>query len=169
MRAATPSMSAATSTRTAISAREYSELDPDGDPDLMLWTKELVDPEGDPETTIFRAIDTTGQVIKAETTAMKDYRIRIPEGTQGPVSVSVRLLFRPFKPHVLRNLGVGELVPLNPVFEMETFSGEVGVTAVGTFAARRPSAAPFHITSSGRRAQSRTDRPPRCGTGRARS
>lgn len=107
---------------------EHSEIDPNGDPDLMLWTKELVDPEGDPETTIFRAIGATGQVIEAETTAMKDYRIRIPEGTQGPLSVSVRLLFRPFKPYVLRDLGVGELAPLNPVFEMNTWSGDLAVT-----------------------------------------
>jgi hypothetical protein len=103
----------------------HSALDPEGDTQLALWTTELTHPT-DPHATVFRATGFTGEVIPAEETRMKSFRATVPETASGAVlDVSVRLLFRPFKPYVLRELGLDYLLSENPTFVMETFAGQI--------------------------------------------
>jgi hypothetical protein len=106
---------------------EHSELDPSGDPSLTLWTARLLGgPEGD-DVTVFRATGIEARVIPAAGVESRDYAIPLADMSARSVRVTVRLLFRPFAPHVLRERGVGHLAPENPVFEMERFEGTVAV------------------------------------------
>src|SRR5262249_712017 len=50
------------------------------------------------------------------------YAVPVPGSLDGSqIKVRVRLLFRPFPPHALRDLGLGELVGKLPTWEMDSF------------------------------------------------
>lgn len=105
----------------------HSEIDPDGDADLTLWTATIRDDAGDETVTVFRATSIQARLIGAGETDGGAYRVLVPAAASGSLHVSVRLLFRPFAPYLLRARGVGPLQPENPIFEMATFAGDVPI------------------------------------------
>jgi hypothetical protein len=107
---------------------EHSEIDPGGDLDLKVWTTDVTFEGAEPGITVFVGTGIVGEMIPPEETRGQDYRVPIPAGAQGSLHVSVRLLFRGFKPYSLRGAGLEALLGENPVFEMNRFEGEVSVS-----------------------------------------
>ncbi len=105
----------------------HSEIDPNGDADLTLWTATIRDASGDEEVTIFRATSIEARLIRAGDTDGGTYRVAVPAAAAGSLHLSVRLLFRPFAPYILRARGVGSLQPENPIFEMAAYPADVSV------------------------------------------
>jgi hypothetical protein len=104
-----------------------SEIDPDGDRDLKLWTTEVTFEGAEPGITVFVGTGLTGEMIPPEETRGQDYKVPIPAGSADHLSVSVRLLFRGFKPFSLRGAGLESLQSENPIFEMNRFEGEIAI------------------------------------------
>jgi Cytochrome c554 and c-prime len=60
-------------------------------------------------------------------TKTTEYVVRVPPDAKGPVRLSVRLRYRNFPAHLLRDLGVPELVPKLRIVDVHTFEREVGL------------------------------------------
>ncbi len=105
----------------------HSEIDPNGDADLNVWTATIRDDAGDEEVTVFRATSIESRLIRAGETDENQYRVAVPAAASGSLHVSVRLLFRPFAPYILRARGVGGLQSENPIFEMAADASDVSI------------------------------------------
>jgi hypothetical protein len=99
-----------------------SELDPNGDPDLVNYTSVL---EGGDDVTVFTATGIQNNLIPANAIRSSNYRIGVPAGAAGPVHVAVRLRFRAFPPYKARSLGHADLVDRIPIFEMAAAARDV--------------------------------------------
>jgi hypothetical protein len=104
-----------------------SVLEPNTDPDLMLFTSVL---EGGPDVTVFTA---TGirksmlQPLAPDDSRAQTYRVPVPPAASGPIAVSVRLLFRALPPYKVRAAGLPELVARIPIFDMEAAERTIAV------------------------------------------
>lgn len=63
-------------------------------------------------------------------TVSTDYDVRVPEDAKGPVQISVRLRYRNFPAHFLRDLGVGDLVPKLRIADLHEYQAKVEVDGV---------------------------------------
>jgi hypothetical protein len=106
----------------------HSELDPGGDAQLKIWTTDVTFVGADPGITVFVGTGITGEMIPPEETRGQDYRVAIPPSAQGTLHLSVRLLFRGFKPYSLRGAGLEALLGENPIFEMNRYEGDVSIS-----------------------------------------
>jgi hypothetical protein len=55
------------------------------------------------------------------------YRIRIPEGTSGPLALSVRLRYRNFPPHLLKEIGIPEYREKLRIVDMQSYETKIPV------------------------------------------
>lgn len=55
------------------------------------------------------------------------YRVRIPDGTPGPVTLSVRLRYRNFPPHLLKEIGIPEYRSKIRIVDMTTYESTIAV------------------------------------------
>jgi hypothetical protein len=60
-------------------------------------------------------------------TKRASYRVRLPENAVGPVALSVRLRYRNFPAHLLRDLGVPQLVEQLRIVDVETYEASVAL------------------------------------------
>ena len=49
------------------------------------------------------------------------YRVRIPESTPGPIALSVRLRYRNFPPHLLKEIGIPEYRAKLRIVDMQSY------------------------------------------------
>jgi hypothetical protein len=92
-----------------------SELDPDGDPDLLLFTSVL---EGGEDVTVFTAAGIQEHLLQPFQSRSRIYRVPVPAVEEEPIQVSVRLRFRALPPYKVRAAGAPELVARIPIFDM---------------------------------------------------
>ncbi len=55
------------------------------------------------------------------------YRVRIPEGTEGPLALSVRLRYRNFPPHLLKEIGIPDYRSKLRIVDMQTYETTITV------------------------------------------
>ncbi len=60
-------------------------------------------------------------------TRTADYEVKVPVDAVGPLKVSVRLRYRNFPPHFLRDLGVGTLADQLQIIDLATLKSEVAI------------------------------------------
>ncbi len=60
-------------------------------------------------------------------TRSADYRVKVPRDAQGPLKVSVKLRYRNFPAHFLREIGVPNLVEKLRTVDLTSYQGEVAV------------------------------------------
>ncbi len=65
--------------------------------------------------------------IPALATKSATYRIRIPDGTAGPLALSVRLRYRNFPPHLFREIGVPDLRAKLRIVDMHAYETPIAV------------------------------------------
>lgn len=99
------------------------------DPEAVRWMKEALDAEGkvDLRHLLFDSITLryTRKPISPGTTDRIDYRIPLPEGAQGPLTVEVRLWYRLAVQEILQNIesqGFGKVEAIIPPLLMEETS-----------------------------------------------
>jgi len=61
-------------------------------------------------------------------TKTANYRIRIPEGVQGPLTLSVRFRYRNLPPHLLADIGVGHLRRKLRIVDIAEYQGQIAVS-----------------------------------------
>ncbi|RMH88647.1 MAG: hypothetical protein D6681_14650 [Calditrichaeota bacterium] len=101
---------------------EHSEINPNGDPDLVLFQSKLFY-QGQPAN-VFTADSIHAGSIPAFQARTGTYSIALNTSPGTPVEVNVRLMFRAMPPYLIRN-GLAHLIPRIPVFEMAGFQKTV--------------------------------------------
>lgn len=84
-----------------------------------------------PNPTFLQGFPFAGRVFKEGIPPLKSktatYRIRVPADATGPLKLSVRLRYRNFPAHFLRDLGVAEVIPKLRIVDMKTYEGNVSL------------------------------------------
>jgi hypothetical protein len=93
----------------------HSAVDPNGDPDLFLFTSEL---QGGDDVSVFSATGITEHLLGVNVREARTYRVPIPAGAAGAIDVAVRLRFRPFPPYKARAQGETDVSTRIPIFDM---------------------------------------------------
>ena len=104
---------------------ELDDLD-SSDENLLVFTSWLLDQEGNIISEASNAYDYIDQTLNTMGTRFHNYEISIEGEVEGPLTISARLLFRPFKPFILNNLNP-ELVPNIPTYEIDIITKEVDI------------------------------------------
>jgi hypothetical protein len=60
-------------------------------------------------------------------TKVANYDIAVPQNVSGPLKLSVRLRYRNFPGHFLRDLGLAKYVPKLKVVDMKTYQGNIQI------------------------------------------
>jgi Cytochrome c554 and c-prime len=85
-----------------------------------------------PNPTYLQGFAFAGRVFKEGIPPLKtktaNYRIDVPQDASGPLKLSVRLRYRNFPGHFLRDLGVGRYVAKLRIVDLTTYEGEVPLT-----------------------------------------
>lgn len=81
--------------------------------------------------TYLQGLPSAGRIFKRGipplATKHATYRIRVPDDATGPMELSVRLRYRNFPAHLLRDLGVPELVEKLRIIDVKTYEATVAV------------------------------------------
>ena len=101
----------------------FDDLDV-ADEDLLVFTSWLLDQEGNIINEASNAYDYIDQTLNTMGTRFHSYEVLIGNRVEGPLLVSARLLFRPFKPFILNDLNP-ELVPNIPTYEIDFITKEI--------------------------------------------
>jgi hypothetical protein len=96
---------------------EHSEIAPNGDPDLLLFSSELL---GGDDVSVFSATGIRENLLDYKEAQARTYRVPVPPTAAGGIQIAVRLRFRPFPPYKARAQGQADLVDQIPIFEMES-------------------------------------------------
>jgi hypothetical protein len=84
-----------------------------------------------PNPTFIQGLPFAGRVFKEGIpplqTRTADYEVKVPADATGPLKVSVKLRYRNFPPHFLRDLGVGRYVDKLQIIDLTTYKSEVAV------------------------------------------
>ena len=98
------------------------------DQNLLVFTSWLLDEEGNIINEASNAYDYIDQTLNTMGTRFHNYEVFIENGIEGPLLISARLLFRPFKPSILNDLNP-ELVPNIPTYEIDSITKEVIISS----------------------------------------
>jgi hypothetical protein len=101
---------------------EHSVLNPNGDPDLVLFQSVLY--KGNQPAGVFTADSIKVGSIRALQSKTNEYSIPIASIPGNTIDVKVRLRFRPFPPYSIRD-GASGLIAKVPVFEMEEYENSI--------------------------------------------
>ncbi len=110
----------------------FSDLDPYGDDDLIVFTSSLVDIDGNPEIFSWRAEELWHNSLQPLHTRVFTLFIPTGEAIQGPISVDARIRFRTHGPYLLRALGLDELLPRLHIVDIDATHDEVELILPGT-------------------------------------
>ena len=103
----------------------HSDLRPNADPQLALFSDHFEDQDGKEVFFMWQARRLVEGTIPPLTTRVATYRARAPVDAIGEkLQLRVRLRFRPFPPHQLRRLGIGELAKELPIFDMQELESD---------------------------------------------
>lgn len=100
----------------------------DVDPNLALFQSRIFDDKGQRTYFSWRAatIDES-RLIGVGETRTAAYTVDVPTGTPGPLTVDVKLRFRPIAPEIARMVGESRLLPIE-IFDMWSTSFTVAIT-----------------------------------------
>jgi hypothetical protein len=101
---------------------EHRVLNPNGDPDLVLFQSALY--KGNQPTNVFTAVSIKIGSIAALQSKSGRYSIPLGSIPGNTVNVRVRLRFRIFPPYAIRD-GAAEFIDKIPIFEMEEFENSI--------------------------------------------
>jgi hypothetical protein len=101
---------------------EHSVLNPNGDPDLVLFQSALY--KGSAPANVFTADSIRIGSIRAFESKSNQYLIPLSTISGNSVKVRIRLRFRTFPPYAIRD-GAAEFIDKIPVFEMEEFENSI--------------------------------------------
>jgi len=82
----------------------FSELDPFGDPDLLLLSSGFINSDGVPVVYSWEASEHVSGSLSPNYTRTSTLFIPTKPGTKGPVTVDAKIRFRAFAPYLLRTL-----------------------------------------------------------------
>jgi hypothetical protein len=105
----------------------FSELDPNGDTDLVRFDSTLVDESGMPTLLSWLAAENLGEPLAPLESRTFAYSIPTTPNTEGPITVDARLRYRAFAPRVLRTLELDELVANLEIFDIDEATTTVDV------------------------------------------
>ena len=105
----------------------HSALDPNADPDLVLFRQILRDENGREVLFFWQAKKVENNQIPLFSTRQALYRIPVPREVSAPISLEVKLRFRSLPPYFLRELRLGELVAKVPIIDMAQVQGAIAV------------------------------------------
>lgn len=106
----------------------YSEDSPYGDPDLVTYDSGFVDDRGMPTLFPWKASEHFSSTIGPLLSRTNTLFVPTSSTTPGPIQVGAQLKFRTYRPHLLRALGLDELVERVEIFEIATTTVAVDVT-----------------------------------------
>jgi hypothetical protein len=105
----------------------HSELNPNGDPDLVVFRQILRDANGKEVLFFWEAQSIENNLIPAFASNTAGYEIPISPGLSGEISIDITLRFRTLPPYFLRELGLGELVAKVPIVDMAHFTRRIRI------------------------------------------
>jgi len=94
------------------------------DSDLLLFSSYLFDSNSAPAESITDVSSIVNNSLMAFGERYKIYKVKIPNDTEGTIKIKARMLFRSFKPDMLRGIHSNLLENL-PIFEMAEDSAVV--------------------------------------------
>lgn len=107
----------------------YSDLDPYGDSDLLLFSSTLIDVDGNPVLFPWRAAELRSNAIPPLYSRTFTLFVPTQASTTGPIQVDARLRFRTHAPYLLRALGLHELVEDIQIYDISSDSLSVPIAA----------------------------------------
>ena len=105
----------------------FSELDPYGDHDLVTLGSRLIDAGGNPTRLSWRAVEHTSTTLAPLHERTWTFFVPVAADTPGPLAVKARLRFRAYPPHLLRLIGLEELVQDLEILELAAATTAVTV------------------------------------------
>ena len=109
----------------------WSALDPYGDDDLLTFHSNFIDEQGAPTLFTHRAAEHTTNALFPLHTRTVTLFVPTDAAVTGPVTVSVRLRFRSFAPHLLRLLEQDALIDELTIYDIDAVEGTVTMTDAG--------------------------------------
>jgi hypothetical protein len=104
---------------------QHSKLQPLADRWLVTFSDRFLNARGEEVPFVTQATQVEERSLKPLEERTASYAVPLPPSLGGSrVKARVRLLFRPFPPHALRDLGLGELVEKLPTWEMDGFESD---------------------------------------------
>jgi hypothetical protein len=103
---------------------EHSQLQPNGDPDLVLFQSALFK-NGQPGNVVTADSMRIGTIAPFES-GTGHYSVAVPAITNSTLDVKVRLRFRTFPPYAIQGAGAA-IIERIPIFEMEEFQTSIVV------------------------------------------
>jgi hypothetical protein len=107
----------------------FSDVDPYGDNDLLIFNATLLDDEGRPTVFPWRAVELRSTAIPPLYTRTFTLFVPTSQAAPGEVSLSARLRFRSHGPYLMRRLGLDELAGKLEVYDIATSTKAVSLTA----------------------------------------
>lgn len=97
----------------------YSELDPYGDQDLIVFGSRFIDNVGDPVLFSWRASDRISTSLSP--LYRRTFTLFVPttDAAAGPLTIEARLRFRSFPPYLLRRLDLGDEGAKLPIYDID--------------------------------------------------
>ena len=93
---------------------------------LLLFTSWLLDEQGDTIKVVSNAYGYIDNTLNTMGTRFHSYELFINENISGPLSISARLLFRPFKPYILSEFNP-EFLPNIPIYEIDVITKQIDI------------------------------------------
>ena len=106
----------------------WSELDPYGDSDLITLSSRFIDLNGNRTIFTWEAAEHTSEAIEPLKERTWTLFVPVPSDATGPLKVAVKLRFRAYGPFLLRLLGLADLVPQFPIWDIASAEAAVKVT-----------------------------------------
>ena len=103
----------------------WSSLAPAADLDLIRFGSHFTDADGEPVLSSWRAHEHELAVLPAMASRTFTRSLHVPADAVGPVRVEAVMHFRAYPPHLLRRLGLDELVAQVPVRDIAADAGAV--------------------------------------------
>ncbi len=106
----------------------WSELDPYGDSDLISLSSRFIDTKGDRTLFSWEAVEHTSDAIEPLRQRTWTLFLPVPKNATGPLTIEARLRFRAYGPFLLRLLGLADLIPGFPIWDIDSATATVQVT-----------------------------------------
>ncbi|MGH7491005.1 MAG: multiheme c-type cytochrome [bacterium] len=106
---------------------QHSVLNPNADPDLVIFRQTLRDENGKEVLFFWQAKKVENNQIPLFSSQQAIYRIPVPREVTGPVSLEAKLRFRSLPPYFLRELKLGDLAAKIPTIDMAQAQGTIAV------------------------------------------
>ena len=105
----------------------HSEINPNGDKDLIVWAQQMVGNSGQDVFFSWQAYEERTVSIAPLQTVAPVYDQFLPDNLVGPLEVDVKLRFRMFPPFLLRKLDLPDLAQQIRIIDIDHWTQEVSV------------------------------------------